>query len=145
MMWNARALTASRLPTGPGFDTVEQAECGGLPEPAVRATFDQPPGGVPLSEGGGVGQRCAAGDDRAVGIDVGAGVEEGVEDAHELGKQDGPYYVRLRGSDGRRTASGLRGAAVDPAGPKVDALGNADPWQDLWFYTNPIFVLPKAK
>ena len=65
--------------------------------------------------------------------------------SYKLGKQDGPYYVRLRGSDGRRTAPGLRGAAVDPAGPKVDALGNADPWQDLWFYTNPIFVLPKAK
>ncbi|MCW2599281.1 MAG: histidinol-phosphatase, partial [Frankiales bacterium] len=54
-----------------------------------------------------------------------------------------PFYLRLRGSDGKRLATGLRGAAVDPAGPKVDALGNADPWQDLWFYTNPIFVLPK--
>jgi len=54
-----------------------------------------------------------------------------------------PFYLRLRGSDGRRNAVGLRGVAVDPAGPKVDALGNADPWQDLWFYTNPIFVLPR--
>ena len=54
-----------------------------------------------------------------------------------------PFYVRLRGSDGKRTAVGLRGANVDPSGPKVDAIGNADPWQDLWFYTNPIFVLPK--
>ena len=54
-----------------------------------------------------------------------------------------PFYVRLRGSDGKRTAVGLLGASVDPAGPKVDALGNADPWQDLWFYTNPIFVLPR--
>ncbi len=62
--------------------------------------------------------------------------------SYKLGKQDGPFYVRLRGSDGRRTAPGLRGAAIDPAGPKVDALGNADPWQDLWFYTNPIFVMP---
>ena len=53
-----------------------------------------------------------------------------------------PFYLRLRGSDGRRNATGLRGAAVDPSGPRVDAIGNADPWQDLWFYTNPIFVLP---
>ncbi len=51
--------------------------------------------------------------------------------------------MRLRGSDGKRTAVGLRGANVDPSGPKVDAIGDADPWKDLWFYTNPIFVLPK--
>ncbi|MGZ6791143.1 MAG: hypothetical protein ACXVGQ_14645, partial [Mycobacteriaceae bacterium] len=54
-----------------------------------------------------------------------------------------PFYLRLRGSDGKRTATGLRGSSVDSSGPKVDALGNADPWQDLWFYTNPLFVLPK--
>lgn len=54
-----------------------------------------------------------------------------------------PFYLRLRGSDGKRTATGLRGSSVDSSGPKVDALGNADPWQDLWFYTNPMFVLPK--
>ncbi|WP_134121025.1 hypothetical protein [Kribbella kalugense] len=34
-------------------------------------------------------------------------------------------------------------AAVDPAGPKLDVVGDADPWVDLWFYTNPIWVLPK--
>ena len=44
-----------------------------------------------------------------------------------------------------RRAPGLQGAAIDPNGPAIDVLGNADPWQDLWFYTNPIFVLPKAK
>ena len=35
------------------------------------------------------------------------------------------------------------GAAVDPAGPKLDVIGDADPWSDLWFYTNPIWVLPR--
>jgi hypothetical protein len=34
------------------------------------------------------------------------------------------------------------GAAVDPAGPAMDVLGDADPWLDLWFYGNPIWVLP---
>ena len=52
-----------------------------------------------------------------------------------------PFYVRLRGSDGKRVGPGLN-PAQDPAGPVVDALGNADPWQDLWFYTNPIFAVP---
>ena len=37
-----------------------------------------------------------------------------------------PFYVRLRGSDGKRLGPGLRGASIDPAGPVVDALGNAD-------------------
>ena len=61
---------------------------------------------------------------------------------YDLGARRDPFYVRLRGSDGRRTAVGLKGASVDPSGPKVDALGNADPWADLWFYSNPIFVVP---
>ncbi|GAB2918643.1 PHP domain-containing protein [Rhodococcus aerolatus] len=52
-----------------------------------------------------------------------------------------PFYVRLRGSDGKRVGPGLY-PGQDPAGPVVDALGNADPWQDLWFYTNPIFAVP---
>ncbi len=52
-----------------------------------------------------------------------------------------PFYVRIRGTDGNRSAPGLRGAAVDPAGPAMDVLGDADPWKDLWFYSNPIFVL----
>ncbi|WP_409485294.1 PHP domain-containing protein [Arsenicicoccus dermatophilus] len=57
---------------------------------------------------------------------------------------DQGLYVRLRGSDGKRVAPGLRGAAVDPAGPALDVVGDADPWNDLWFYTNPIWVLPRA-
>ena len=55
---------------------------------------------------------------------------------------DQGFYVRGRGSDGKRTGPGLNGAAVDPNGPVVDVVGDADPWEDLWFYTNPIWVLP---
>jgi hypothetical protein len=51
-------------------------------------------------------------------------------------------YLRLRGTDGNRSAVGAMGAAVDPAGPALDVVGDADPWRDLWFYTNPVWVLP---
>lgn len=51
-----------------------------------------------------------------------------------------PFYLRIRGTDGKRSAPGLRGAAIDPHGPAIDIVGDGDPWQDLWFYTNPIFV-----
>ena len=61
---------------------------------------------------------------------------------YPLGRLDDGFYVRLRGSDGKRLAPGLMGAAVDPAGPKMDVVGDADPWDDLWFYTNPMWVLP---
>ena len=60
----------------------------------------------------------------------------------DLGKAGDPFYVRLRGSDGKRTQTGINGAEVDAHGPAVDVLGQADPWDDLWFYTNPIWVLP---
>jgi hypothetical protein len=61
----------------------------------------------------------------------------------DLGPVDKPFYVRVRGTDGNRNAPGAGGAAVDPNGPVMDVLGDADPWKDLWFYTNPIFVLPR--
>jgi hypothetical protein len=61
---------------------------------------------------------------------------------YSLGKVDRPLYVRLRGTDGNRSAVGLNGPAVDPAGPAIDVLADADPWKDLWFYSNPIWVLP---
>ncbi|MGI8332452.1 PHP domain-containing protein [Actinomadura scrupuli] len=61
---------------------------------------------------------------------------------YALGSVDKPVYVRLRGTDGHRTAPGLQGAAIDPNGPAIDVVGNADPWKDLWFYSNPIWVLP---
>jgi hypothetical protein len=62
---------------------------------------------------------------------------------YDLGPVDRPCYVRLRGTDGHRSAPGLRGAAVDAAGPAVDVGGSADPWADLWFYTNPMWVKPR--
>ncbi|MFE9681145.1 PHP domain-containing protein [Streptomyces sp. NPDC006285] len=61
---------------------------------------------------------------------------------YSLGRVDRPVYLRLRGSDGNRSAVGSRGAAVDPAGPAIDVVGDADPWKDLWFYSNPVWVLP---
>jgi len=61
---------------------------------------------------------------------------------YSLGRVDKPCYVRLRGTDGNRSAVGINGAAVDPAGPALDVLGDADPWKDLWFYSNPMWVLP---
>ncbi|HEV8172830.1 MAG TPA: histidinol-phosphatase, partial [Actinoplanes sp.] len=62
---------------------------------------------------------------------------------YQLGRLDEPFYVRVRGTDGNRTQPGLMGTAVDPYGPKLDVIGDADPWGDLWFYTNPIWVLPR--
>ena len=72
-----------------------------------------------------------------------SGASGQVQLTHDLGAVDGPFYVRVRGTDGKRQAVGLNGAAVDPAGPAADVKGDADPWADLWFYTNPIWVLPR--
>jgi hypothetical protein len=55
---------------------------------------------------------------------------------------DGPLYIRVRGTDGKRSAPGYHGAVIDPAGPAMDVVGQANPWDDLWFYTNPIFATP---
>ncbi|MFF2847322.1 histidinol-phosphatase [Streptomyces sp. NPDC058001] len=66
----------------------------------------------------------------------------GVRLTYSLGRVDKPVYVRLRGTDGNRTAVGLNGAGVDPVGPAIDVVGDADPWKDLWFYSNPMWVLP---
>ncbi|MEI4270639.1 PHP domain-containing protein [Klenkia sp. LSe6-5] len=42
------------------------------------------------------------------------------------------FYLRLRGSDGNQ---------LDSAGnPLIDVVGNEDPFADLWFYANPVFV-----
>lgn len=69
---------------------------------------------------------------------------DGVIDlSYDLGALDDGFYVRLRGSDGKRLAVGLNGSAVDAAGPAIDIVGGADPWQDLWFYTNPMWALPR--
>ncbi|GAA2036519.1 PHP domain-containing protein [Catenulispora yoronensis] len=61
---------------------------------------------------------------------------------YDLGAVDRPVYLRVRGTDGKRTGAGALGAAIDPNGPQMDVLGSADPWKDLWFYANPIWVLP---
>ena len=65
-----------------------------------------------------------------------------VQFTYALGALDKPVYVRVRGTDGNRTAPGLLGAATDPSGPALDVVGDADPWKDLWFYSNPIWALP---
>lgn len=42
------------------------------------------------------------------------------------------FYLRVRGSDGNRVTS--------DGGPVMDVIGDANPWSDLWFYANPVFV-----
>ncbi|MFC6017717.1 PHP domain-containing protein [Plantactinospora solaniradicis] len=61
---------------------------------------------------------------------------------YSFGRINEPFYLRVRGTDGKRSQPGLMGAGVDPVGPALDVAGAADPWQDLWFYANPIWVLP---
>ncbi|WP_410540008.1 PHP domain-containing protein [Streptomyces sp. KL2] len=61
---------------------------------------------------------------------------------YDLGRVSSPLYVRLRGTDGNRSQPGLGGAEVDPHGPALDVVGDADPWLDLWFYSNPMWVIP---
>ncbi|MFC9245725.1 histidinol-phosphatase [Streptomyces sp. NPDC057136] len=57
-----------------------------------------------------------------------------------LGRVDEPFYVRLRGSDGKSNAPGPFGPAVDAHAPQPHSPGEGNPWNDLWLYTNPIFV-----
>ncbi len=71
-----------------------------------------------------------------------SGMSDVIALTYPLGRLVDGYYVRMRGSDGNRLAVGLNGAAVDPAGPAMDVEGDADPWNDLWFYTNPIWAVP---
>ncbi|MCC9737616.1 PHP domain-containing protein [Streptomyces sp. MNU89] len=61
---------------------------------------------------------------------------------YDLGRVDHPLYLRTRGTDGNRSAVGALGAKADPAGPAIDVVGDADPWRDLWFYSNPVWILP---
>jgi hypothetical protein len=49
---------------------------------------------------------------------------------HRIPALTGPLYLRVRG-----TSSDEQEPAVDPKGE--------DPWSDLWFYANPIFVTVK--
>jgi hypothetical protein len=42
----------------------------------------------------------------------------------------GPIYLRVRGTSGTELE------------PEPDPLGE-DPWSDLWFYSNPLFITPR--
>lgn len=57
-----------------------------------------------------------------------------------LGRAERSHYVRVRGSDGRRSGAGYLGSRIDPAGPIQHPDNDGDPWLDSWLYTNPIFV-----
>jgi hypothetical protein len=46
---------------------------------------------------------------------------------HRLEPPSGDYYIRVRGTN------------TEQMEPEPDSLGE-DPWADLWFYSNPIFV-----
>jgi hypothetical protein len=61
---------------------------------------------------------------------------------YDLGELEEAFYVRMRGTDANRSQPGYLGASIDPAGPAIDVVGDADPWVDLWFYTNPVWVVP---
>lgn len=52
------------------------------------------------------------------------------------------FYVRFRGSDGKRHGAGYHGSDVDPRGPIMhdNAARAGNPWVDTWFYANPVFV-----
>ncbi|MCH1867859.1 histidinol-phosphatase, partial [Nocardioides sp. CFH 31398] len=71
-----------------------------------------------------------------------SGRRQRFELTRDLGRVEDPFYVRLRGTDGNVSQVGYLGADVDAEGPRLDPAGDADPWTDLWFYTNPVFVVP---
>jgi hypothetical protein len=52
---------------------------------------------------------------------------------HTFRRVDRSFYLRLRGTDGNVSAPG----SIEP---RQDPAGNSDPWADLWFYANPVFV-----
>lgn len=51
---------------------------------------------------------------------------------HALGPVEAPYYLRLRGGDGRRQGP--------DGGPVPDTPGPPDPFRDLWFHGGPVFI-----
>ena len=58
---------------------IEQPERSGLPHRGGRTPLEQSARSVPLPERSGARHRCAAGDHRAACLDVGAGVQQGVQ------------------------------------------------------------------
>jgi hypothetical protein len=60
-----------------------------------------------------------------------------VELKHTFRNVDGPFYLRVRGTDAN---VGGVATANDPTPPRMDPIGNSNPWADLWFYANPVFI-----
>jgi hypothetical protein len=58
--------------------------------------------------------------------------DDQIELEHSFENVRGPMYFRLRGTDGNAHAAGSIEPRLDPV--------PIDPWSDLWFYSNPIFV-----
>jgi hypothetical protein len=50
---------------------------------------------------------------------------------HTLPASPTPRYIRVRGTNGAELEP-----TPDPAGE--------DPWSDLWFYANPVFITPQG-
>ncbi|WNV76913.1 PHP domain-containing protein [Geodermatophilus sp. DSM 44513] len=69
---------------------------------------------------------------RVVGSYEVGGTDEIVVE-HVFRRVEEPFYLRLRGTDGNVSAPG----SIEP---RQDPVGNSDPWLDLWFYSNPVFV-----
>jgi hypothetical protein len=59
--------------------------------------------------------------------------QEPVTFTHTFRRVREPFYVRLRGTDGKHHVDG----GIEPS---MDVHGDADAWDDLWFYANPVFV-----
>jgi len=65
----------------------------------------------------------------------------------EQWRREGQYQVMehtLALPTGRSFYLRVRGTNTDEAEPQADALGD-DPWQDLWFYSNPVFMMAGAE
>ena len=43
------------------------------------------------------------------------------------------FYIRYRGNNGVNLDK-------DGLNPLMDVMGNSNPWLDLWFYSNPVFI-----
>ena len=57
------------------------------------------------------------------------------EFTYRVARDAAPMYLRVRGTDGNRASGGASGLE-----PEMDVLGDANPWEDLWFYSNPVFI-----
>lgn len=68
-----------------------------------------------------------------------AGLDGTIELTHRFTLEH-DVYLRIRGTDGKRSQPGFHGVEVDPVGPALDVVGEVNPWEDLWFYSNPIFA-----